>query len=578
MTKAMCSKISKKKHLTWSQDENLGHSKENALHNQSIATGKENNTKNSRKLRSTVLASKENVESTVVGNSLQNSTSVNNNEYSLRKSERHRKSCYNTDDFIYNIINSEINTDTKTKRNILSDKTNSPLAAVTKEHALSKSLEEKNKRTKGKKESINLCMNFNPSNKSHEEKSDIKPHIPVYKAKIADSKVDNACNVTNVIKETVYDFDEIDENEEPVKKKKKKRKPYVKKPKVGPKALTINNIKYSSTESLVSLPEKPISRKKVNTKVGPSCQSFQSVNNLNDTESTCSSVQSFMSHPSSYLPCNKQVSEKKNKLSILHETHSENLPSPIHESSNSFSNAVNPPDVANSELDTQPTNQSSVLPKDINVTSETSFGLQQRCYPSKRSLSDHTHSRISQCASANDTLLNQLSHCSANISTGSSHDFLSSTPCKRGSLVVLHNSVFDDSHQTDVLNRLKTSTGLIKEALENTVDDKYFGFDEPEELEEPLVSPIKSINLPEPKILPRRQHELFGYNEIEHPKLDPKEVIEMLKASIPKTKSKIKKQSDVYESDSSSSSIHSNSSLPINQEVETTITFTKVSP
>jgi len=72
----------------------------------------------------------------------------------------------------------------------------------------------------------------------------------------------------------------------------------------------------------------------------------------------------------------------------------------------------------------------------------------------------------------------------------------------------------------------------------NITEDKYFGFDEPEELEEPLVSPIKSsIDLQPRRPVIKRPVGKFPWelDEEERPKPTIQEVIDLLKAKLPQT-------------------------------------------
>lgn len=341
-----------------------------------------------------------------------------------------------------------------------------------------------------------------PSTSFINNNTDHVNHIPVYKT-VCPLKTPNIVESIPEKKEAVYEF-EVDENEEPVLKKKRKKRAYTKKPKTGPKALTINNIKYSSTESLASLPEKPLHKKK-NQFVRPKCniKPCSSVTTLNGS---CVSVPSFMSHPN--LPLRENICE----LSVLQETQSEQCPT------------------LESTLLEAPVSQSpsssSAIPVTLSHSHHSHFSPNPRCYGSK---SGQTPNPYNSDQNVNGFLLQQTSSSATNLSS-SSHDFLSSTPCKRFSLVVRDNSVFDDSPG------IRPSSGLIQDASSLMVEDDHcFGFDEPEELEEPLVSPIKNgIDLQPMRILkyvPRR-------NDWEEPKPSIQEVIELLKANIPKPAAK----------------------------------------
>lgn len=371
---------------------------------------------------------------------------------------------------------------TQSERNVLNDTTNSLKPGLSKNNIFHKIITVPEPST-----------SFNNYNTDHEN------HIPVYKT-ACPLKSPNIVETIPGKNEAVYEF-EVDENEEPVLKKKRKKRAYTKKPKTGPKALTINNIKYSSTESLASLPEKPI-RKKKNTLVRPKCniKPSSSVTTLNGS---CVSVPSFMSHPN--LPLRDNICE----LSVLQESQSEQCPTlestlleaPISQSSSS----------------------SSAVPVTLSHSHHSHFSPNPRCYGSK---SGQTPNPYNDDQNVINGFLSQQASSSATNLSSSSHDFLSSTPCKRFSLVVRDNSVFDDSPG------MGPSSALIQDASSlMAADDNCFGFDGPEELEEPLLSPIKNgIDLQPMRVLkyvPKR-------NDWEEPKPSIQEVIELLKANIPK--------------------------------------------
>lgn len=345
--------------------------------------------------------------------------------------------------------------------------------------------------------------------------TDQENHIPVYKT-ACPLKTPSIVNVIPEKKEAVYEF-EVDENEEPLPKKKRKKRAYARKPKTGPKALTINNIKYSSTESLASLPDKPI-RKKKNTFVRPKCN-IKPCSSVATLDGSCVSVPSFMSHPN--LPLRENICE----LSVLQETQSEQCPT------------------LDSTLLEAPASQSpscSAVPVTLSHSHRSHFSPNPRCYGSKSGQTPNPYNDDQNYI--NGFLSQQASSGATNVSS-SSHDFLSSTPCKRFSQVVRDNSVFDDSPG------MRQSPGLIQDTSVSMVeDDNCFGFDEPDELEEPLVSPIKNgIDLQPMRILkyvPRR-------NDWEEPKPSIQEVIEMLKANIPKPAAK--KDTTMFETSTHSS-------------------------
>lgn len=371
---------------------------------------------------------------------------------------------------------------TQFERNVLNDTTNSLLPGLSRNNIFHK-----------------IITVPQPSATLNNNNTDHENHIPVYKSACS-LKTPNIVESIPEKNKAVYEF-EVDENEEPILKKKRKKRTYTKKPKTGPKALTINNIKYSSTESLASLPEKPI-RKKRNTFVRPKCniKPCSSVATLNGS---CVSVPSFMSHPN--LPLRDNVCE----LSVLQETQSEQCPT------------------LESTLLEAPVPQSPSSSSGVPVTPSHShhshFSTNPRCYGSK---SGQTPNPYNDDQNIINCFLSQQASSSATNISSSSHDFLSSTPCKRFSLVVRENSVFDDSPG------MRPNSGLIQDTSSlMTEDDNCFGFDEPEELEEPLVSPIKNgIDLQPMRILkyvPKR-------HDCEEPKPSIQEVIELLKANIPK--------------------------------------------
>ncbi|KAG8252505.1 hypothetical protein J6590_055570 [Homalodisca vitripennis] len=458
----------------------------------------------------------------------------------VRKSVRHQKSSSSVQDAVLKNIS---------ERNVLCDKTNS---LKTRGKDIKKKNIEIIQTIENKKNTVYKIISVpdpNLSNSVQEDSSDEnkigkETHVPIYKNKgLLDIGSESTALPENK-NEGVYEF-EVDENEEPIQKKRRKKRVNPRKPKIGPKALTINNIKYSSTESLVSLPEKPIAHKKRPTKgAKDNLKRCPSMVTLNDNEDTCYSVKSFMSHPPSLVSRENKNFKSKHQLSVLQETQSEQCASPVNI------------DLINERLPDN--NLGSTTPLNISVNSKknsnpstsvlSNFSPNPRCYVSKTS--NKTNSNLSRHSeayqkSANDTLPLQLSSCSANVSVISNHDFLSSTPCKRSSLVVRNNSVFDDS--CDLPHGMRLSTGFIKDASVSASAsvDHCFGFDEPEELEEPLVSPIKaSIDL-----VPRKPVKLLSWktepNQVDIPKPSTQEVIQMLKASI--LKAATKQTSDVFD-------------------------------
>uniref|UniRef100_A0A1B6H1I4 Uncharacterized protein n=1 Tax=Cuerna arida TaxID=1464854 RepID=A0A1B6H1I4_9HEMI len=484
----------------------------------------------------------------------------------VRKSGRHQKSSPSVQDEVLKNIS---------ERNVLCDKTNS---LKTRGKVINKKNIEIIQTIENKKNTVYKIISVpdpNLSNSIQEnfpDKNNIckGTHIPIYKNKgLLEIGSESKTSPANK-NEGVYEF-EVDENEEPVQKKKRKKRVNPRKPKIGPKALTINNIKYSSTESLVSLPEKPIAQKKKPTKGATNnLKRCSSVVTLNDNEDTCYSIKSFMSHPPSLVSRENTNFKSKHQLSILQETQSEQCTSPVNMD---FTNE-HPPD----------NNSDSPTPLNISANSKTNnnpstsvlsnFSPNPRCYVSKTS--NKTNSNLSNPSgacqkSANDTLPLQLSSCSANVSVTSTCNFLSSTPCKRTSLVVKNNSVFDDSCDLPHGIGLRPSTGFIKDASAyvNASVDHCFGFDEPEELEEPLVSPIKgNIDL-----VPRKPVKILSWktepNHVDIPKPSTQEVIEMLKASIPKAATK--QTSDVFDTSTQQCS----SPTLTDEHIEVAVSFRK---
>lgn len=421
------------------------------------------------------------------------STSTSSSFYDIlsprKKSSRQAKSATNSKNQVKNECN----------RNVLSDKTNKQTTTDTVTSPVQQSLRVPLLKTLENKNKILTQLAAVPK---YDHENMVIHNVPVYKADVKipfgvtkDTALDN--------KEAVYEF-EVDENEEPVKKKKRKKRVYTKKNKIGPTALTINNIKYSSTESLVSLPEKTVTQNKKTTKNRKTnLKSFPSITSLTSTEETCSSINSIMSHPPSKCFGNKNT-QSKQELSVLVESQSEQIVSPL----NSFSN----------ELGMPPLSSTSILAtlQGLGVHSTSSHGIATLPTPMRCKASPHL----------------------TNVSTITSRTFLSSTPCKRVSQVVHDNSVFDES--LDVSHTGKQSSGCAVKSpsiAKNGVAN-CFGFDELEEIDEP-VSPIKKNNNLYSKTVGKT---LAGHltisQKVDISKPSAQEVIEMLKASIPKKKEK----------------------------------------
>lgn len=533
MTRARCTRSSKRKEDASSQESLPEDCKENSplILSQSSSKAKNINKK---------IQAKE--KAFTVKNTILNGSPVVNKENifsPVRKSARSLK--LKEQDTIHKFTS---------PKTVLSDRTNSP--GLRPNQVSTKKIEKKEKQ-----QNENICptklSTFAKSNNvQHTSKAD--SHIPVYKT-VSPLVTPKRKNLPPETKEALYEF-EIDENEEPVPKRKRKKRAYVRKPKVGPKALTINNIKYSSTESLVSLPEKPVKEKKKRNQTKCKWKPYSSTTTLINLEDSRVTVDSFMSHPSSVLLC-ENLPKPRNELSILRETISEEC-----QDENPVQDNISPP------ITLSTSSISKSIP--VNVSHHSHFSPNPRCYSSKFSRTPNPSSEIIENSylEANLSFPHQVSSCSANLSRPPL-DFLSSTPCKRSSLVVRDNSVFDESGNSNATH-VRSIVGIP--AAENPAD-KCFGFDEPEEVEEPLLSPIKSsIDLVEPqrhRVAPLRLNV-----DKPQPKPSAKEVIEMLKATLPKTDKVCRESTDAFEFSSQESSPEL--SPTVCEEKETSV-FSKVS-
>uniref|UniRef100_A0A1B6K9W7 Uncharacterized protein n=1 Tax=Graphocephala atropunctata TaxID=36148 RepID=A0A1B6K9W7_9HEMI len=564
MTRAVGTRSSKRKPLKFSQDQEIipddckqsspsilsqSTTKQTVMKNKCAAAMKENIPDDCKQSSPSILsqsaakrtmlknkcagAMKENISPKGEANKFLKSTPVINKDVfsPVRKSVRHHKYSPSLQDTLAK------NTP---ERNVLCDKTNS---WTTDGNKPDRKHVQVLQTVENKKNTLYKIINVpDPNGSGSAEKSSCgkenissESHVPIYRNKELLEVESESKTLPTQKNEAVYEF-EVDENEEPVQKKRRKKRVYIRKPKLGPKALTINNIKYSSTESLASLPEKPIAQKKRPTKGTKANLKLCPVVTLNDSEATCYSAKSFMSHPPSLILCENRNFQSKHELSVLQETQSEQCASP--ENVDSISDHLTETN-CNSSI---PLNISACSKENNPISTCSHFSPNPRCYVSKtsnKSNSSLIHNSNSGQAIANNTLPFQVSSCLANSSVTSTHVFLSSTPCKRTSLIVRNNSVFDDS--CDLPRGMRPSTGFIKDvsASGNTSTDHCFGFDEPEELEEPLVSPIKSnIDL----VPTRKPVKLFSWktepNQEERHKPSAQEVIEMLKATIPKTNNK----------------------------------------
>lgn len=446
-----------------------------------------------------------------------------------------------------------------TPKTVLSDRTNSPGLRPKQTNAKEIEQLEKQENEASCAPKLTLFLKSNCAKPQIQNCSEANPHIPVYNT-VSPLVTPKRKNLPPEKKEALYDF-EVDENEEPMPKRKRKKRAYVRKPKVGPKALTINNIKYSSTESLASLPEKPVRQKKKGKPTKCNLKTNLSTITLNNPEDSRVTVDSFMSHPSSVLLC-KNSQEPRNELSVLRETISEECQDEC-------------PVIDNPSPPITHCSSSISKPNSISVSHHSHFSPNPRCYSSKFSRTPNPSSEILENSylGANITFPHQVSSCSAN-SSRAPLDFLSSTPCKRSSMVVQNNSVFDETGGSNASRLVRSGVGIVRDSSASANStDKCFGFDEPEEIEEPLVSPIKSsIDLVKPqrhRVAPLRLHV-----DDPQPKVSAQEVIEMLKATLPKSDKDHRESTEPFEFSSQESSPEL--SPAVCQEKETAV-FCKVS-
>uniref|UniRef100_A0A1B6CRN2 Uncharacterized protein n=1 Tax=Clastoptera arizonana TaxID=38151 RepID=A0A1B6CRN2_9HEMI len=394
---------------------------------------------------------------------------------------------------------------TKNNRKILSDKTNEELLSkISPATSLKNRLRNNKKAFVSPKKIKQLCVGSNNINSCNKLESatflasevsnslsnkENRPVVPIYK-QIRSSIESKRETLPLEKKLALYEFNEVDCYESTAKNKKKKRRnPKKKNYNIGPKYLKINNIKYSSSESINSLADNQPCRKQCKPKLQIQNKSSV-VQQHSQSRNKCISITNCVSNPVLETSINHNYHAN---LSIIKEV--ENTPTSKSSSPITASDSNNP--ILNNSVNSSGCRplQSYSINNNVQVSNFNSFGLKPfHEYSMNTSLPDVS---LQDCSSGyNSPQLNVDEFETQTV------EVRASTPSKIKTCIFqnldksrdlnIHKSKSFSTREISIDEEFYQTESLLQ--IEQDQKDDNFGFEEDEFPEEPLVSPIKDYN------------------------------------------------------------------------------------